>query len=36
MLQMDRMIAFVMQIDVSVCRIMVYGNVNGVVVVDFY
>ena len=35
MLQMDRMIAFIMQIAVSVCRLAVYGSVNCVVVVYF-
>ena len=29
------MIAFIMQISVSVCRLTVYGSVNGVVVVNF-
>ena len=33
--QMDWMIAFVMQIAVSVCRLTVYGRVNGVIVVNF-
>ena len=36
MFQMDRMIAFIMQIAVSVCRLTVYGSVNGVVVVNFF
>ena len=36
MLQVDRMIAFIMQIAVSVCRLTVYGSVNGVVVVNFF
>ena len=30
------MIAFIMQIAVSVCRLTVYGSVNGVVVVNFF
>ena len=33
---MDWMIAFIMEITVSVCRPTVYGSVNGVVVVNFY
>ena len=35
MLQMDSMIAFIMQIAVSVCRLTVYGSVNDVVAVIF-
>ena len=33
--QMDWMIAFIMRIAVSVCRLTVYGSVNGVIVVNF-
>ena len=36
MLHMDWMIAFVMMIAVSVCRLSVYCSVNGVSVVNFY
>ena len=35
-LQMDWMIAFVMEIAVSVCRLTVYGSVNGVSVANFH
>ena len=35
MLHMDWMIAFIMVIGVSVCRLAVCGSVNGVSVVNF-
>ena len=33
---MDWMIAFIIQMAVSVCRLTVYGSVNGVVVANFF